>query len=214
MSTAGGVGPPDLKKRRTDLDAQAFGTILSTLGPSERQKIFERAQQGWCGFHRISRGLEFHPDHKSYLDSERSNCIWGRLEIDMLITFMWYFIKFYRTREEVEMASHLMNYYMREDDQSDHLAALKAATCSNIVEWLCKSFFIHSDMLFESSFEGMTMCEVCTSINESWHRAVKRVEGGPSDHVDAVKSVAVDSVLKRLGGKRAVGCGAPEESDS
>ena len=91
---------------------------------------------------------------------------------------MWYFIKYYRTMEEVEMSAFLFNYYMTEEDQSDHITCLEAATWSKIVEFLCKSFFAHSDMLFESCFEGMMMEEVITSINEAWHRATKRVAGG------------------------------------
>ena len=34
-------------------------------------------------------------------------------------------------------------------------------------------------MFFESCFDGMTMEEVITSINEAWHRATKRIAAGP-----------------------------------
>ena len=113
------------------------------------------------------------------LDMERDAGIFGRLEIDIIVRWMWYFIKYYKTMEEVELSAFLLNYYMTEEDQSDHIGKLNEASRSKIVEFLCKSFFVHSDMLFESCFEGMTMEEVTTSINEAGHRATKRVAGGP-----------------------------------
>ena len=81
--------------------------------------------------------------------------------------------------QEVELSAFLLNYYMKEEDQSDHIGKLEAASRSKIVEFLCKSSFVHSDMLFESYFEGMKMEEVTICINEAWHRAEKRVAGGP-----------------------------------
>mmetsp|Transcript_18532 Transcript_18532/g.44576 ORF Transcript_18532/g.44576 Transcript_18532/m.44576 type:complete len:336 (+) Transcript_18532:565-1572(+) len=92
---------------------------------------------------------------------------------------MWYFIKNYKTMEEVELSAYFMEYYMTEVDQTDHIATLDKITRSKILEFLCKSFFVHSEMLFESNFDGMTMEEVTTSINEAWHRATKRTDGGP-----------------------------------
>lgn len=86
------------------------------------------------------------------------------------------------------MSSYLFNLYLTKEDQSEHIAALQAASRSKIIEFLCKSFFIHSKMLFESCFEGMTMGEVCTSINESWQRATKRVADGPRPNHDLGES--------------------------
>ena len=51
--------------------------------------------------------------------------------------------------------------------------------------------FVHSDMLFELCFEGMTMEEVTTSINEIWHRATKRVIGGPRPNHDLGKAAKI-----------------------
>ena len=86
--------------------------------------------------------------------------------------------------EEVELSAYFMEYYMTEADQTDHITTLNEISRSRILEFLCKSFFVHSEMLFESCFDGMTMEEVTTSINESWHRATKRVEGGPRPNHD------------------------------
>lgn len=76
-------------------------------------------------------------------------------------------MEYYKTREEVEMSAYLYNYYLTEEDQSDHITVLEDETRSKIVEFMCKPFFLHSNMLFESYFEGMTMEEVTTCINES-----------------------------------------------
>ena len=43
-------------------------------------------------------------------------------------------------------------------------------------------------MLFGSCFEGMNVEEVTTSINEAWHRATKRVVGGPRPNHSLVES--------------------------
>ena len=86
------------------------------------------------------------------------------------------------------MSAFLFNFYMTEEDQSEHITVLQSATRSKIVEFLCKSCFVHSDMLFESCFEGMTMEEVTTSINEAWHRATKRVAEGPRPNHDLGKA--------------------------
>lgn len=176
------VLPAFKKQRRSSHEtAQDFPitSLASTLVPSHSHRIFDNAQQGWCGFHRINRNFTHSVEYKSILDHERNKSVYGRIEIDIIVNWMWYFIKHYKTMEEVEMSSFLLNLYLTEQDQSQHAATLESATRSKIVEFLCKSFFIHSDMLFESCFDGRTMGEVCTSINEAWHRATKIVASGP-----------------------------------
>jgi len=118
------------------------------------------------------------------LDGEREKDILGRIEIYIIVRWMWYFIKNYKTMEEVELSTYFMEHDMTEEGQTDHITTLKKITRSKILDFLCKSFFVHSEMLFESCFDGMTMEEVTTSINKAWHRATKRVEGGPRPNHD------------------------------
>ena len=47
---------------------------------------------------------------------ERDKSIFGSLEIDTIVTWMWYFIKHYNTIEEVECSAFLFNYYMTEKE--------------------------------------------------------------------------------------------------
>jgi len=150
----------------------------------DETKVFENAMQGWCAFHKIDRNFTHCPKYKSVLDVERNKDILNRIEIDIVVRWMWYFIKNYKTMEEVELSAYFMEYYMTEVDQTDHIATLDKITRSKILEFLCKSFFVHSEMLFESNFDGMTMEEVTTSISEAWHRATKRVDGGPRPNHD------------------------------
>ena len=91
-------------------------------------------------------------EYRGILDGERDKDIFGRVEIDIIVRWMWYFIKYYKNMGEVEMSAYLFNFYMTEEDQSEHITVLQSATRSKIVEFLCKSFFVHSDMLFESCF--------------------------------------------------------------
>ena len=175
----GEVALPLYKKRTPHLSS-----LISVFTSSSSQSILPNAQHGWCGFHKVNRNFTHHVQYKSILDAAKDKDIFGRLEIDIIVRWMWYFIKYYKTMEEVEMSADMYNFYMTEEDQSEHIAALEAATRSKILEFMCKSFFVHSDMLFESCFDGMTMEEVTTSINEAWHRATKRVAGGPGPSHD------------------------------
>ena len=165
-----------------------LSSLLSTLTSNSDTRILPNAHQGWCGFHKVDRNLTSNVEYRGLLDAARDKDIFGNVEIDVIVRWMWYFIKYYRNMEEVEMSAFFFNYYMTEEDQSDHITNLEAATRSKIVEFLCKSFFVHSDMLFESCFEGMTMENVTTSINEAWHRATKRVAGGPRPKHDLAES--------------------------
>jgi len=162
----------------------AFSSVLSMMTFPDETKVFENAMQAWCAFHKINRNFTHDSKYKSVLDGERSKNILNRIEIDIVVRWLWYFIKNYKTMEEVELSAFLMEYYMTEVDQTDHIAILKEDTRRKIMEFLCKSFFVHSEMLFESNFDGMTMEEVTTSIIEAWHRATKRVEGGPRPNHD------------------------------
>ena len=173
------VAIPTYKKRPPVLPS-----LFSVLTSASSNAVLPNAQHGWCGFHKINRNFTHHVDFKSILDAEKDKDIFGRLEIDILVRWMWYFIKYYKSMEEVEVSAFMFNFYMTEEDQSEHITVLKSATRSKIVEFACKSFFVHSDMLFESCFNGMTMDEVTTSINEAWHRATKRVAGGPRPNHD------------------------------
>ena len=59
--------------------------------------------------------------------------------------------------EEVELSAYFMEYYTTKVDQTDHIATLEKNTRSKILEFLSDHFFVHSKMLFESNFDGMTM---------------------------------------------------------
>jgi len=163
-----------------------LSSLLSTIASSSA--VLPLAQQGWCGFHKIDRNFTSNSEYKGILDSERDKSILGRVEIDGIVRWMWYFIKHYRTMEEVEMSAYLFNWYMTENDQSQHMTSLADTSRTKIMDFMCKSFFPHSDMLFESCFDGMTLEKVTTSICESWHRATKRVSGGPKPNHDIGES--------------------------
>ena len=150
--------------------------------------IFQNAQQGWCGWHKIDRNLTSDAKYKSILVHEKNKSIFTRVEIDLIVKWLWYFIKHYENSDEVEFSMMLLNYYLNEPDQSLHFGQLEERTRSKLLEYLAKSFFVNGDMLFESCFEGMTMANVTTSINESWHRATKKHSSGPRPNHDLEES--------------------------
>ncbi len=150
--------------------------------------VLPNAQHGWCGFHKIDRNFTSNSEYKNVLDYEREKSILGHIEIDVIVRWMWYFIKTYRTMEEVQMSAYFINWYMTENDQTYHISSLDDGSRTKIWYFLCKSFFPNSDMLFESSFDGVTFKKVTTSICEAWHRATKRVAGGPKPNHDIGES--------------------------
>ena len=72
----------------------------------DETKVFENAMQGWCAFHKIDRNFTHCPKYKSVLDGERNKDILNRIEIDIVVRWLWYFIKNYKTMEEVELSAY------------------------------------------------------------------------------------------------------------
>jgi hypothetical protein len=44
----------------------------------------------------------------------------SRIEIDLVVRWLWYFIKYYETEEEINLSMELLNFYLKEEDQSIH----------------------------------------------------------------------------------------------
>ena len=99
------------------------------------------------------------------LSMEKDNNIFSRVEVDIFVKWLWYFIKYYEDEDKVSFCMMLMNYYITED-QNLHFGELGETARAKLVDYLSKSFFRNGDMLFESCFVGMTMANVNTSINQ------------------------------------------------
>ena len=82
-----------------------LSSLLSTLSSNSDTRILPNAQQGWCGFHKVDRNFTSNVEYRGLLDAARDKDIFGNVEIDVIVRWMWYFIKYYRNMEEVEMSA-------------------------------------------------------------------------------------------------------------
>ena len=87
--------------------------------------IFQNAQQGWCGWHKIDRNLTSDAKYKSILVHEKNKSILTRVEIDLIVKWLWYFIKHYENSDEVEFSMMLLNYYQTSQTKVFILVSLK-----------------------------------------------------------------------------------------
>ena len=111
----------------TDADAQETRACENACGQRSASRswaVFQHASHGWCGWHRINRGFTNHPKYHAALCKAKSDNILSRVEVDVIVHWMWYFVKHYENDEEIELSSTLMNFYLGGDDQDLHFGQL------------------------------------------------------------------------------------------
>ena len=63
-----------------------------------------------------------------FLSKKRTRALFPRVEIDLIVKWLWYFIKHYENSDEAEFSMVLLNYYLNEKDQSLHFGELEDIT--------------------------------------------------------------------------------------
>ena len=187
-----GTAPMRVVKITTDADAQETRAVESVVGRAELCskviKIFPKAKHGWCGWHRINRNFTNDPKYKSMLAAAKNSSIFTRVEIDVVVRWLWYFIKHYEDEKEIQFSLNLLDFYLKEEDQSNHFGVIEESVRAKVRVFVTKSFQEHGHKLFEASFTGMTLGNVTTSINEAEHRAIKKHTSGPRPQDDIAES--------------------------
>ena len=149
----------------TDASPEETRDIENVCGQGSPRKInhvFPNASHGWCGWHRINQNFTNNPTYHASLCAVKSSYIMLRIEIDVIMKWLWYFVKHYLNLEEIELSTILMNFYVNEKDQTHRFGQIPEATCSLINQFLTKSFFVHGQKLFEGLFYNLTLMKRAT----------------------------------------------------
>lgn len=170
----------------TDACNQEFTAISNCIGRGkDMSRVYPHAWHRWCGWHRVNRNFTNDPKYKSLLARVRNSSVDNSIEISLITRMMWYCIKHYETKEEVELALKLINRYL-EEDQSPHKGRIDEETGASIREFFTKHFELYKTMLCEGFFQDvMTFGNCTTGVSEAEHRAYKKSANGvtPSDDV-------------------------------
>lgn len=172
----------------TDACNQEFSAISNVIGKGkDMSKMYPMAWHRWCGWHRVNRNFTNSAEYKSLLAKVRNSSVNNSIEISLVTRFMWYCIKHYETKEELELAFKLMNQYLGED-QVSHKGEIEEGTREKIRDFFTKHFENKKHMLCEAAFEEvMTFGNCTTGVSEAENRAYKKSAGGvtPSDDLAA-----------------------------
>ena len=126
------------------------------------------------------------------LTKVKNSSILSKIEIDVIERWLWYFIKNYETKEEVELCLDLLDAYLNDEQQSLHIGNIDKADRQLILEFITSSFKNHQTKLFEPEFDCAHMGNVTTSASEGYHRGLKNASLGPrpcDDMCVAVKKI-------------------------
>lgn len=163
-----------------DADPQETRAIESVVGRGKDiSAVFPNAWQRWCAWHRIDRNFLRDPAYVSILATTRKSGSTRAAEIDVFTRYLWYRVKCYETQEELDFADKLMNFYLQEEDQSDHVGVLDKACRDALKQYKTKTFEPSAKKLFEANFDCRTFGKCTTGINEAEHRVIKYSDLGP-----------------------------------
>ena len=140
---------------------------------------FSQVEYGHCAWHVINRNFTHHQDYKAILAAEQKTNVNSRIEIAMLVRWMWYFVKYYQLKSEVVFSFSLMTYYLSEPDQADHFGVISQPACLKIKDFMTSKFYEKKDKIFSFSFTGTTLGQDTSSNNESEHAVYRKHTKGP-----------------------------------
>jgi N-glycosylase/DNA lyase len=64
----------------------------------------------------------------------------SRIEIDLVVRWLWYFIKYYETEEEINLSMELLNFYLKEKTSQYILVRQVKLQERKIREYITKSY--------------------------------------------------------------------------
>ena len=80
----------------------------------------------------------------------------ARAEIDVLIGWIWFFAKHYKTVEEINISAKLLKLYMTED-QTSHFAVHEEMFRRLLTEFMTPSYLEKGHTMFDAYMPGMTL---------------------------------------------------------
>ena len=164
----------------TDDDKQETRAANNNCGRGiDLHRSLPNARHRHCAWHKINRNFTEHATYKSKLSATKKRSHQDSIEVDTIVKWLWYFIKYYESPEEVDFAYQLLDLYLTED-QSSHFGTIDDNVRQDIQEFVVKHFHAHRTTLYESEFPSrMTLGNCTTSCNEAEHRVYKHHCQGP-----------------------------------
>ena len=115
-------------------------------------------------WHKYNRNWEDHPDYKSFIATAKNTSVLARVEINMLLQWLWYFERHSKSVEEVDFVILLLNYYLNAD-QEEHFAVLKEGLRGKLRECATKCM-ADMDRIFDAYYSGITLGLVTSGTNK------------------------------------------------
>ncbi|KAL7551652.1 hypothetical protein ACHAWF_014837 [Thalassiosira exigua] len=197
---------------RTDACPQQISSLETTIARAREKKNtygsdplkpaiaipWSNAENAYCAWHIIDRNFLSDPEYKASICEAKADSVLTRVEIDIIVKWLWYLVKYYVSDEEVALSFSLLSWYLGVEDQSYHFGRLKQETRSKIKQFVIKSFYDKRHKVFEPYQSGTTLYDSTSSGNESEHSATKRNPLGPKPCDDIAESARkIDIVAKR-----------------
>ena len=162
----------------TDEDPQEYGAFRDLCGPGAG-KVFIGSSHRLCGFHKLNRNLTNHHNFKGSIAALRNTNVSGGIEFDMIIKWLWSFLKELETEEEANLSMHFFHEYMEEEEKF-HAGQMGESLRDKLKIWVSTKFQPQRNKLFAyvymsvMGFEGTT-----SSVNEAENRSLKWSHAGP-----------------------------------
>ena len=121
-------------------ETRAIENVCGQCSPMKINHEFINASHGWCGWHRINQNFTNTLKYHASLCAVKSSNIMLRIEINVIVKWLWYFVKHYLNSEEIKLSTILMKYYVNEKDETHHFGQIPENTCSLINQFFTKSF--------------------------------------------------------------------------
>lgn len=166
-------------------------------------KVYPNAHHRHCAWHKVNRNFTEDSKYKSKISAARKTGVSTSIEIDMIVRWLWYFIKYYECADEVDLAMMFLQHYLTES-QDRHYGTISDDLRKEMREFITKSFQCNGNKLFEASFADiMSMGNVTTAINECEHRVYKKHSQGPRPQHDLAEArKRIDNINERKEGAK------------
>ena len=174
-------------------DKVAGRGLSSSLTP----KVCPNAWVGNCGWHKIDRNLINDSKYHSLIQKVRDSSIANRVEVDVVIRWLWYFIKHYETEQEISLAMDFLSFYLSEPDEMCRCGSISEPLRVELRDWITTKFESNGNMLFEALRDCMTLGNCTTAINEAFHKVIKHSRHGPRRNMDIAESASAINQLTK-----------------
>ena len=164
----------------TDQDAQECGAFIDSI-----TSVFPNSKHRLCAFHKINRNFLEDGEYKANVAQNKLNPS-SDVELQMIVKWLYQFIRSYETREECSLAERLIDRYL-DEDASTHNGQLTDTMLELTKSFVRQKFQEHRQRLYHCYFFQIPSFDNSTSsVNESENHSLKYSAAGPKacDSVD------------------------------